>query len=328
MFDLLQGFSALEIPWQVTTHVDYENAANACEQWRYLTQEQFKAIRKVLFFDKRKDGALGRAVKFPVPIADLVIGDRLEPHSGLRDILDFDRMPLPGWALFWRTRSTTRTMHRNPLFDPNVGVTVDSFAIDTLHTLFLGVIQEFVKTILWMHILAGAWCSLAGRTEEEILKLSTLTLRTKLWNWYSSYHRANPLVSVTELQDLTTGMLGSRGHQALNTKGAETKFLLFFVVELLAEEFLEAGLNARMLAAGRALERHINLVSEAGPILTASQMQDHRLRRQTAFEQGLCNVMSCRWPPIPPSPQRYLILIYVAKISSWIIWGVPLGIPR
>eukprot|EP00969_Alexandrium_andersonii_P246987 10915701-Alexandrium_andersonii.AAC.1 len=78
-------------------------------------------------------------------------GDRLEPNDDLPDIGLYESLDaFPRTVLFWRPSRETKVRHRNPLFDgPThadvLGISVLSLAIDTLHTLNLGVYQEFVK---------------------------------------------------------------------------------------------------------------------------------------------------------------------------------------
>eukprot|EP00969_Alexandrium_andersonii_P142416 6297322-Alexandrium_andersonii.AAC.1 len=56
-------------------------------------------------------------------------------------------------------------------------------------------------------------------------------------------------------------MLGTRDDQILRSKGAETKGLVFWVVELLGERFANYSAKGDLiLAAGRNLKEHIELL--------------------------------------------------------------------
>ena len=82
---------------------------------------------------------------------------------------------------------------------------------------------------------------------------------------------------LTQLCDLTTGMLGTRSHKELKTKGAETKGLLYFIVDLLGESHLQQDVNTQMLSAGQALVRHIEVLkSSAVRKMPTEAVQDRR----------------------------------------------------
>ena len=51
----------------------------------------------------------------------------------------------------------TRTRHRNPLFDPALGITHRLFADDTLHCVYLSVCGFFVQTALWLLLTANVF---------------------------------------------------------------------------------------------------------------------------------------------------------------------------
>ena len=51
-------------------------------------------------------------------------GDRLEPHAALTNIEDFERISeFPVRVSFWRATEEQMAHHRNPLFNPNNGIT-------------------------------------------------------------------------------------------------------------------------------------------------------------------------------------------------------------
>eukprot|EP00969_Alexandrium_andersonii_P263012 11626552-Alexandrium_andersonii.AAC.1 len=72
----------------------------------------------------------------------LAVGDRLEPCEALPDVGALEDVQVPIKILFWRPSAETKARHRNPIFDDVLGTTLCTLAVDTLHTLNLGVFQE------------------------------------------------------------------------------------------------------------------------------------------------------------------------------------------
>eukprot|EP00959_Pyramimonas_sp_CCMP1952_P045647 953610-Pyramimonas_sp.AAC.1 len=81
-------------------------------------------------------GHWGRTLLADVPAQQLLAGDRLEPFDGLRCPADFERKRPPLQRLFWRASlSADRKLedsivHRRPLFDDEVGASVENLAVD------------------------------------------------------------------------------------------------------------------------------------------------------------------------------------------------------
>ena len=89
-----------------------------------------------------------------LPDLNLRAKDRLEPHPLLMDVDLFDRVAqFPYRALFWRRSLETRCRHRNPLWDPEIGITLERLMVDKLHTLHMGPAMSYVCHVLWQLIL-------------------------------------------------------------------------------------------------------------------------------------------------------------------------------
>ena len=104
------------------------------------------------YFKQKHGGASGRALSADVPSLGLLKFDRLEPHPAMVNHRLFDLYttfdpPIP--CLFWRRSLERPTMHRCPLMDDHLGITSDTVAIDTLHTLNLGPWQRFCMNAFW-----------------------------------------------------------------------------------------------------------------------------------------------------------------------------------
>ena len=121
----------------------YDGACRRRELWRDLDAETYQQVRAVLWYDKRKDGSKGRALQYPVPAANLLRGDRLEPWAGLPDTDLFDMVAVfPIRVLFWRPRRGEMITRRCPLFGPELDLSPQSLALDWLHDISLGIVQD------------------------------------------------------------------------------------------------------------------------------------------------------------------------------------------
>ena len=99
-----------------------------------------------------------------------------------------------------------------------------------------------------------------------------LAIRARLFAWYS--HEAAKGVDLTKLEDLTPAMIGAREKPELSAKGAETKCLIPFCVDLV-EQFLPVlGAKGKaFLRCGRALLSFIDTMSTAGWRMTRREQQ-------------------------------------------------------
>lgn len=156
------------------------------------------------------------------------------------DVGDFDRLTdFPTRVLFWNPGAETSARHRNPLFGGEVGITLDTFGVDVLHTLNLGIYQKFLGRAWWALVTNDAFGVLpmmGGRKNQEELATYTMDkLKVELKKFYEAFEAANPGVKVNRVQDLSLKTLGSRDSCALHTKAAETRPLLRFTADLLAQ---------------------------------------------------------------------------------------------
>ena len=129
--------------------------------------------------------------------------------------------------------------------------------IDTLHCISLGVVPRFLEAGIWLCIVTNVWRISAAHTATRD-QLCIQRCRAELFQWYrrrASTHGER----VTELSDLTQGMLGTRGSWSFSPKGAEARWMLPFVNELLVKHraSLPAAVVTAMIGSGSALERLI-----------------------------------------------------------------------
>lgn len=242
----------------------YFQACDACEHCvrleRLLDRQQ---ICQYLRYDKRVNGSKGRTLTHDVLIntVQLKRDDRLEPSDTLPDVADCDRITtFPTVIIFWRSDAETLARHRNPMFDPEYGVTpARSLTVDVLHAFFLGVLNVWCKISIWKLILSGCYGALGTGTEN--IRAAVLVLRDRVMRFYQSRHRAFPKENLTRVADLTVKMLGSNDDPKIKTKGAETwGFTLFLISELeVQRRMLEGEDRARLIEAGELLVKIVRI---------------------------------------------------------------------
>ena len=248
------------LPWCPTCSNDYSAACSLCEIHVTLAcRKDHAQVRRHLRFDRRPDGGRGRCLFEPLPRLHLERGDRLEPSGTCPDIgVGFDQLadgPFPVDICFWRRSKETLVRHRCPMMDVP-GCSPSSLMIDTLHCLFLGVVPRFLEAAIWLCIVNNVWQVDATHTATRD-QLCIQRCRAELFDWYRRKARTHG-ARVTELTDLTPGMLGTRGSPFFSPKGAEARWLLPFVNELLAKHRASLPASATaMIECGSTLDRLI-----------------------------------------------------------------------
>ena len=238
--------------WPLRTPAEHDSVCSACEvevETGELSTQKFSELRAALHMDLRKDGSQGLRLTKAFPELGLRVGDRVEPSEHLLDwkgILEGQ----PATVMFWRRKCETAMRHRNPLLDPKLGTTlVQCFGIDTMHTLCLGIYQEFTVSVLWKALLspifasAEPWqsrnVSIEQRASRAMVKLSK-----DLKDWYRSFEAENPNIVITRVHDLNVESLGgTESKKQLRAKAHESLGLLRYVTSQLPvwQEHLEQG---------------------------------------------------------------------------------------
>ena len=279
------GLTLESFPFQENSDADYDAACSACEIWTEIPDEAtHKHILAHLQYSKkptRKGRCLTRALPDLRP--PLNEGDRLEPSGSLQDIgLGFDMLvSFPAIVLFWRVCLETIATHRNPLAKvPGYGYI--TYAIDILHTIFLGVAQNFCKWVMWRCITKNVWAIVSDGADR--MQLSVLRLRTELWQYYDADPENR---SENRLQQLTVKMMGTQKHKKLKTKAAETKHLLPFIAHLIDAHKRALGVSvARNMASAVAeLQRFIRVMDTNPRALSQEAAQD--LKTNSTVPSGI-----------------------------------------
>ena len=275
----LANFAPTTFPHDLKPSATYAAACAAAECRVVLTAEAHRAILPALRFDKRRDGARGRALTRDIPALGLAKGDRLEPSPGLPDVGLFDGLSsFPVEIIFWRRSAETSCLHRNPLFDAALGVGLESIGVDVLHTLHLGVFQKLVAKAWWTLLLRDAWGvagAAGGRAnQDELVANGCLRLRRALFDWYDELDARSPGLKVNRLTDLVVKTLGDQHACQIRTKAAETRPLLAFTADLLARHAAVLPPAADALpAAARELAHFADIVRTLPQVLSAPAAQ-------------------------------------------------------
>ena len=223
----LEDVTIDSFPFILKTMETYDRDCAACEHWYVIPDAamQRRLIRK-LAYEKGSVGPRGRYLT--EEICDLIctccgmpirVNDRLEPHPLMLDHMELDACRVfPLRILFWRRSSESSTRHRNPLMDTGVGdigVTIDLFSLDTLHTLYLGPWQRWCMTVMWTLIRSNVW-NLAGASDTRH-QTSVSRLRNEMFTYYAGLDRDTKR-KTTQLEDSARGFNCQNVGNALQTQ--------------------------------------------------------------------------------------------------------------
>jgi hypothetical protein len=102
------GVSLEAGPWRVNADDDYEETCAKCEVKVSVDRQGRDLLWRLLRYDKRKDGSHGRALIQDVLSYRLLAGGRLEPCSGLRNVVELEMLKeFPAQLVFWRVSAET-----------------------------------------------------------------------------------------------------------------------------------------------------------------------------------------------------------------------------
>jgi hypothetical protein len=278
----ISGFSPLNSPWTELTHDDMERAWRGCEKWRTLTENDHARVRAHLHYDKRRNGGSGRCIYKDFPELQLIKDDRLEPHPGLLDVA---------------------------MFDPDIGITLDSLMVDKLHTLHLGPAMAWCCHALWQLILVDAWQT--GVKGASLHHRSVQYIRSTLWNWYRCRRQDMPDDDITEVQNFTLAMLGGKpSSQSLHTKAAETKGLVPFVLDVLRDKLARFTDNRGivLIKCGEAMQEYFVLLDESPILVPAATLQK-------MYDAMKRHIILAKLAEVPMKPKHHLVLHLVARTA-------------
>ena len=254
-------------PVNVRTTEAYYEDCRACEVWVVVANEAM--LRRVWFSLTPRRNKNGVCLATPIPELGLLAGDRLEPTAGLHDVYDVVNLQTPATLLFWRHASVPTVHRRHPLLCDELGIGMDMFTIDTLHTLHLGVFQFWLARCLWLFISTDAYSTGAAYSVDRI-SATLNSLMSELKDWYPAYEQSRPLTPqgsrkpVTRVTRITMSMLGTEAAPVVKLKGAETRHFIPFVlreVQRLREKMVGHVDIDALIIAGEALLEYTEILA-------------------------------------------------------------------
>ena len=241
MYDL-RGFSPMGLASPARTMVDYMRSCVQCETRVALTPAHIRQIRPCMYFDKRRtaDGNHGRSLSRDVPELGLLRNSRLEPSSAFPDIHNFDADDMGAGPLSGGGARKNLVFGAEIFFCAESGVSIDSIAIDWLHTLSLGVFQHLLDAFVWDLVAADAF-QVRQSTKQARLELSVAQIRSQLFDWYRTESLEDREHS--KVQSLVASMLGTDSRPDLKLHGAETNGFLRFAATHLVPKYASTTAN-------------------------------------------------------------------------------------
>lgn len=201
--------------WNLRSTRDYEASCARCEvHLRLKNQRELQALVCALKWTPGKDRIGGRVIGANITISgvDLCAGDRVEPSIALPDIADLAFLRLPATITLWRPRKSGSAVidpchHRCPLFSMSIHTSpVGSLAIDSLHTISLGVCQRAISAALWRVLLYNP-NNLSGDLT-KVLEMGIRYMKSDLDRFQRD--AANNIDPSRWLQNLTLKMMQKR----------------------------------------------------------------------------------------------------------------------
>ena len=272
------GLSLDWAPWQDNGPGDYTAACARCEMTRTNTEASHSALIGVLAYDKRSSSGCSRglALKVDVPALDLKQGDRVEPTARLLDVAGvFALASFPTTLTLGRPSRETLARHRSPLLCDELGLSPhDSLTVDPLHALFLGVMTDYCRHVIWRFLTIGVW-GRVGAMEEQI-KIAIIGLRHDLHGFYRRWRQERPHEPLTHVANMSAKTVGTSSDRQLRTKGAETWGVLLWLIDFLSEpnNSNRVGPDAGwLLEAAAMLERIVRTMQRNGVVVPTTDVE-------------------------------------------------------
>ena len=270
--DRIDGISAHALPWRQKEPADYQEACQVCEHKIHVGDAAtMQRIAGALKYDKKSNGFHGRCLAKSLLDLGLQKNWRLEPSQECPDVGLIDEwcvnFPTNGVELtFWDVTAEGFARHRNPVFGPQTCLAPTHCIVDELHTMHLGVFQDFIGAAMWALINSEALDvrDAAQVTAEEHATMAVQLLRGELMQWYKRQRATNPGRPCYELQDLTVGMLGSKSKPTMKAKAGECGTMLYFSADMVEKHKDKLARGAFLVTAGRALVRYMEITRNAG----------------------------------------------------------------
>ena len=181
------------------------------------TEADRRAIVVAIHYRKGKLG-FGAEIKERVAIGAIALmpKDRLSPTPTMPNVASVKDAPLPMLLVFWRPRRDIRgravdaVVRRNPIFAADLHTSPHVLAIDTLHTVYLGVAARLVSAILWRVLLSNPW-KIQQPNEKTLLELGARRMQADMLLWFETHKAPHG----RRVGQLTLPMLGDQRDSAV-----------------------------------------------------------------------------------------------------------------
>ena len=265
---IFEGLSTVQEYHAAKTQDDYDAYCSGCEILVSVenAMSRDRLVAALEYSRKHRGRALTEHLHLRSRGISIVLkaGDRLQPSRSLLDISALDTAKeFPLDVVFWRSKPEDAIRFRCPIFGGAAGITVRSLCVDELHTMHLGVFQDYILAVFWSCIKADLWRPLrrSDNSEDQVRHDSVLGMKGELFGphgWYASQKREFPNRPCHELQELTVDMLGTPAHPKLHAKAAESGTLCRFA-RYLAERHREKLASAdALISAGDGLVGYLD----------------------------------------------------------------------
>ena len=187
----------------------------------YARVLQDEAVHREVRF-KLKNSTVGKSkcLASDIPELGLRERDRLKPSATILDTARFDdQSAFSVVVLFWRAPLQPTVQRRHPILNVALGTGVETFSLDILHTLHLGVFQYWILPNVWQCAQRDVWAT--GMTRLVDRKRHSLkAMRSDLRYWYPAYEatKASMGETVTRVNHLKESMIGREPSQPSSSK--------------------------------------------------------------------------------------------------------------
>ena len=238
------------------------------------------------------------------PQRNLARRDRVEPSRGLMDVATLETQTEPFLATFWRRGCETSTRHRNPLFGPFTGVTPANIGLDWLHILCLGIIQQFLMSLVWDCINCNVYNVLGSLSAKHELTINRM--RGQLSEWYLAERQIGE--SHTEVQQLLPALFGTNSARAFRLHAAETNGFLKFTASAM-HHWVRLG------------AKHLHYMRGAAALISIiDAIRDYPMKfpapAQMRFVEDVCTVFrACETLDLPFTSKHHFLAEMAARYN-------------
>ena len=159
-------------------------------------------------------------------------GDRLEPSPELMDWAKLEET-MPTSLTFWRRSSESFCKHRCVLFDPGMGTCLEDIcAIDSMHTIVLGIMSQLVLEVCWSLMSGNPWKLDFPFEAQEVKHQRNMAHMALLWKRFYRGYKSD-VHQLSDISDWKIDKLGTKEEPKLYLKAGQTlSFLRFLAAEI------------------------------------------------------------------------------------------------